>query len=323
MEDKEFWTKANRSTTVQRTDITEIPHDSLNTPSEEFLTHPDDMEVRAAVLKGDPLWRLLVSYRTGFDQESSFGETFASKEQAISAEKKYAVGIEYDLLPFLRPTLKDFDAQNLSIETMLSIFGRGEPPYFLIDEALQGAGVFGETNRLSEHVISWVGPSGRSELEAEYGENWEFVAALEYCAKHYHPTSLATLAARALVGDSIAVGDYDLGYASRELVMSHGGAERIALQSVDVRKMAGEGGAKASRERKLANLLVLIEEIEKLADTVGLISEDRIVAQAFESGRDRQPNMPKSKRSLEDYGTALRSEEPFKTRYEAVFRRNA
>jgi hypothetical protein len=187
---------------------------------------------------------------------------------------------------------------------------------------LQGAGVHGKNNRLSERVIDWVGAVGKEALEAKYGENWTAIAALEYCAKHFHPTSLASLAARVLVADLIADSDYDAGYASKWLEVLFGGVERVALQSVEARRVAGEGGGRASRERRRANLELVMLEIEKLAQVVGLISEDRILAQAFESARELQPNMPKSSKTLEDYGTALRSEEPYKKRYEAVFRKS-
>ena len=66
-----------------------------------------------------------------------------------------------------------------------------------------------------------------------------------------------------------------------------------------------------------------MNEIENLAGVVDLISEGRIVEQAFEAVQEREPNFPKTKKTLDDYGTALRSEEPFKSRYDAVFHKNA
>ncbi|AXI54921.1 hypothetical protein C1J05_10815 [Sulfitobacter sp. JL08] len=95
------------------------------------------------------------------------------------------------------------------------------------------------------------------------------------------------------------------------------------IQSTVTSKVRGEKGGAASRKRRLANLEILIQEIEKLSQSVGTFSEERIVEQAFEAARDREAKMPSSKRTLDEYGTALRSEEPFKSRYEAVFRKNA
>lgn len=103
----------------------------------------------------------------------------------------------------------------------------------------------------------------------------------------------------------------------------HGDAAALGYTARRIGAKAGIAGGKASRKRRLANLKILIEEIEKLSGVVDLISEERIVAQAIESSQGREPYMPKSKKTLDEYGTALRSEEPFKTRYEAVFRKNA
>ncbi len=97
---------------------------------------------------------------------------------------------------------------------------------------------------------------------------------------------------------------------------------KIASTVSTIRKRAGEGGAGASRARRLRNLETLMEAIEAMANVAGIFSEDRIVAQAIETAQARETNMPKSKKTLDEYGTALRCEEPFKSRYEAVFRKN-
>ncbi|WP_157770095.1 hypothetical protein [Ruegeria marisrubri] len=104
---------------------------------------------------------------------------------------------------------------------------------------------------------------------------------------------------------------------------SYEDAAIAGMQSANIRKRAGDAGARASRERRLANLEVLLQEIEKLGSAAGLISEDRIVAEAFERARKQNPQMPQSNKTVENYLTTLRSEEPFKSRYEAVFRKNA
>jgi hypothetical protein len=323
MEDRAIWTKANRRTTVLRTSIRSINKDSHIRPPERLLTHPSEAELRRAIKNGDEIWRLEVHHRTGFDEESTFHMLFTTQEKAIVAQAAYPVGAEIELLTQFPPKVQEFNAHDLSFETSLSIMGRGEPPYFLIYRALEGAGVYGQNNRLTRRVLSWVGDSGKKDLEEEFGENWEAVAALEYCVRHFHPTSLANLAARVIVADFMAESNYDAGYASRELEVNFGGAEKIALQSVETRKMAGKGGAQASRKRRQSNLEALMQELEKLVGTVGLISEERILAQAFESVAEINPRMPKSKKTRDDYETALRSEEPFKTRYEAIFRRSA
>lgn len=98
--------------------------------------------------------------------------------------------------------------------------------------------------------------------------------------------------------------------------------EPAARSSIEARHKAGEAGARASRDRRLQNLELLMREIEQLSGAVGLISEERIIEQALETLAVRQKGFPKSHKTHADYGTALRSEEPFKSRYEAVFSKN-
>lgn len=104
---------------------------------------------------------------------------------------------------------------------------------------------------------------------------------------------------------------------------SHEESALKGIQTEEVNKVRGQKGGEASRKRRKTNLEAMMREIEKLAGAAGLISEERIVEQAMEAARERETNFPKSRKTLDDYGTALRSEEPFKSRYEAVFRKNA
>lgn len=321
MENQEFWTKANRVAKVTRTSIRDLCDGDFGRPRASDLVHPSESELKQAILNRAPIWRLTVFHRTGFDEEESFDKLHTTREAAEAAQSLYQVNMEIDPLDFMRPKSQDFDPRELSFETVISVGGRGEPPYFLVYKALNGAGIMDGKNRTSEHVLSWVGRSGRDELKTQFGENWEAVAELEYCVKHFHPTSLATLAARVLVADFVADRDYDAGYASRELEMLMGGAEQTAIQAAEVRKKAGEGGGKASIARKLECLEVVMQEIELLSETVGLISETRILATAFENASKRHAGMPKSSKTWFEYETTLRSEEPFKSRYEAVFKK--
>ncbi|WP_170474683.1 hypothetical protein [Ruegeria arenilitoris] len=323
MEDHECWTKANRSSVVTRTEVSELPDGHPLRPKPEYLTHPSEAELQVAVSKGDTIWRLSVFYRTGFDEENSTNSLHLSQQAAIAAQKEYTVGQHFDPVPFLKPQSDSFDPNELSPETLISVMGRGEAPYSLVDKALEGADVYDQNHRLSEVVLTWLGKRGKASLEEEYGENWGAVAALEYCNKHFDPTSLATIAARVLVGEFVAKSDFDVGYASRELEVLYGGAEAIATSATQTRKRAGAGGGNTSRKRRLENLEAVMKEIEKLAGIVGLVREDRIVEQAFENAKASKSNFPKSKKSEEDYGVALRSDEPFKSRYDAVFRKDA
>lgn len=305
------------------TEVSQLQAGHDRRPMADAIEYPVDVDLQKAVLNDEPIWEVKTTYRTGLEDEKSMVELFATESDALNFEAKYPIGAEIDIFDFLEPESKGFDPENLSLATELSIFGRGEPPYFLIYEALEGAGVYDEKWHLSKDVLAWLGNKGMRALRGRFGDNWDVVAALEFCSKNFHSTSLATLAARALCAEYVADSDYDAGYASRELELLVIGAEEVAIKALRARELAGKGGGKSAQKRRLKNLEILMGEIEKLSGAVGLFSESRIVAQAIDSARDLEPKMPKSKSTLDGYGTALRSEEPFKSRYEAVFRKNA
>lgn len=323
MRDRNFWTKANRKTIITRSELFEIPKgDMRRTKMPLFSRDPE--KLKTAIGRGRLIWLLTVHYRTGLGNEEKFHRSFQTSECALSAQKKYKVGAELDLYNEARPVGTEFDVEDLSVETILSEPGFGESTMSIMVEALHGAGVVsGKKSSLSEPVRDWVGQAGTKALIERFGDSWQAVAALEYCEKHFHRSSLATLAARTMVAHLLAPTGYEAGYAARELEMVYSGAEELALKSMETRKLAGAGGASSSRNRRVSNLELLVVQVEKLAGAVGLVSEDRIVEQAIETARECEPNFPKSKKTLDDYGTALRSEEPFKSRYEAVFRKNA
>jgi hypothetical protein len=323
--DSKFWTSANRTCVVCRTEISEKKEGDFSRPRLQDLTEADGPKMHAAIANGDSIWKVRVVYRDGMDDEASFNLLHTTKSEAESASNAYYEGMEFDLLSYLGLGIRQsvFDADNLSVLTSVSIMGRGEAPYIILFEALQGAGVLDRDNRLSGQVLAWIGKEGRLKLIEKFDENWDAVAALEYCVSHFPDTSLASLAARVQVADFVANGNYDAGYASREFEMFYSGAEQLAMKAENVRKLAGIEGGNASKQKRLANLEVLMLEIERLSGVVGLISEKRIVSQAFEAAQDRDPQMAKSKKTLENYETTLRSDPPFKARYDAVFGRNA
>lgn len=78
----------------------------------------------------------------------------------------------------------------------------------------------------------------------------------------------------------------------------------------------------ASAKKKRENIECLLVEIERLESHFPAISEQAIISQAWENACKKRP-MPKSKAAKDDYETTLRSEEPFKSRYFNVFRKNA
>ena len=189
-------------------------------------------------------------------------------------------------------------------------------------DALHGAGVF-EDYRVAPAVLDWVGEQDTAWMREAFGQNWETLAAYEYCVHHFPASSLAVLAAEIQLAHFLTFDDFTAGYLTKQFETIYFGTEAAAKSATELRKKAGTGGGLASRERRISNLEILIDEIEKLGGATDLFAEQRIVEQAIEAAREREPSFPKTKKTLDEYGTALRSEEPFKSRYEAVFRKNA
>jgi hypothetical protein len=144
---KEFWTKANRKAVVCSTKLVELKHGDLMRPRLEYLTGADGAEMRYAITAGEPIWAVEVVFQEGLDEVSSFWILETSKQKADAVSKRYQNGDEIDLRDGLLAGSTDFDADNLSFYTNVSILGRGEAPYGILFEALQGAGVLGRDTR--------------------------------------------------------------------------------------------------------------------------------------------------------------------------------
>ena len=132
-----------------------------------------------------------------------------------------------------------------------------------------------------------------------------------------------SLAARIFLARFVTHDDFSAGYWTKEFEAIYGGTERAAVRSTEAHMKAGVAGGEASRARKLEYLEIVMQEIERLSDVASIMSEDRILAQAFENARKRDPSVPKTSKTQFDYEVTLRSDEPFKSRYQSVFGKNA
>lgn len=94
-----------------------------------------------------------------------------------------------------------------------------------------------------------------------------------------------------------------------------------AVQDAKRKSKAGLVGGNKSRQRRLDNLEALIVELEAFSDVAGRFPEQALFDQAWANAA-ASIDLPKSKKSREDYGVQLRSDEPFKSRYDAVFGKN-
>lgn len=89
------------------------------------------------------------------------------------------------------------------------------------------------------------------------------------------------------------------------------------------RMRAGRGGGGVSSARRLERLEGLMLEIEKLASLVPHMSEERILAQAWDNLAARRDDVPASPSIRRDYQVAVKCDPPFRDRYARVFAKNA
>lgn len=321
------WTKANRRTEVIRHEIRpEVVGSAPGFSKDRVTNFGNDFR---DLEDGDTVWVVWITTRTGLDKESN-GATFfhcerAAKEAVSSMPVGTVYGDEFGFPMRFREFFSRASKAGSSHDFLSRFFGVGdeEAVHFKCYEALSEAGVICKKSyETSQAVLDWLGQDHINWMRENLGENWSCVGELEYCVNHFPDSSLATLAAKLFVAQFVTHDDFAAGYLTKEIEAIAGGTEEVALQSTNARKKAGEGGGKAARERREANLETLMREIEKLSDAANLVSEDLILAQAQKSAGEFSNKMPKSKATLADYETTLRSVEPFKSRYEAVFRKN-
>ncbi|MCK0139274.1 hypothetical protein [Aliiroseovarius sp. F47248L] len=312
------WSRANRNEKVLNVTVVELPVGDLMRPKLESLSEGDAEDVKVAVRQGLPLWSLHVVSQEGFNAARSTFYIFASLEQAKEKSASFPVGTYIDNFGFPSNEGRAFELGKLSVETRLSSWGRGEGAYGLAYEALHGAGVY-ENYKLSKEVLEWLGSEGEDWLRSDFGENWEAVAAMEYCVRNFHSTSMACIAARIFMSEFVAESDFDAGYASRELEVLAGGVEGVASKALAAQARRTKGSGLKSQRQKQERLEVFMQAIEALKDIVGSITEERVLAQAWENVIATHESMPKTKKTRFEYEVILRSEEPFKTRYYAIF----
>ena len=84
----------------------------------------------------------------------------------------------------------------------------------------------------------------------------------------------------------------------------------------------GRSGGDTSAQAKRENILSLLDEIEKLGDLFPRIGEDAIFEQAY-SNASATRRMPKTQKTIDEYGIIIRSEPEYKARYDAIFRKGA
>ncbi|MCP3971248.1 MAG: hypothetical protein GY717_13200 [Rhodobacteraceae bacterium] len=103
---------------------------------------------------------------------------------------------------------------------------------------------------------------------------------------------------------------------------SYEGAAIKGIQSTQSDEARGRKGGEASERLKRDNIEAFWAEIEVLGDLFPRMSEQSIFAQAYANAAAKR-KMPKSRKTIENYGVTIRSEQPFKARFDALFRKKA
>ena len=321
------WTKARRfKVVIESRKFEEVVGEGLGPPLELLNASNDDKLKR--LKKGDTVWKARVITQTGLDKEERFLSLFVDANEADSWLAMFALGTKVDekfrFAGDIRSFVESLGENAASKLSNLYLNANPDDSFGKYYKALAGAGVISEeTFDPSPKVIEWLGDQHLKYLKRQFGENWEFVAEYEYTIAHYPPSSLAHLSALFFFYYFVSRDDYCCGYVAKEIEAIRGGAEPLALKSLETRKRAGKGGGKSSSERRTKCLEALMSELERLSDMRDAFSEERIFEQAMDNVSALDTGFTKTKKTRESYAITCRSEEPFKSRYEAIFRRNA
>lgn len=99
--------------------------------------------------------------------------------------------------------------------------------------------------------------------------------------------------------------------------------ERLIVQRNLQFELAGSGGGKSSNSKRIIRLEAFMKHIEALSALVGLVAEERIFSQAWDNAIEAGEHMPKTAKVRFDYEVQIRSVEPFRSRYQTIFRKDA
>ena len=325
------WIKPNRMTEIITHEVAELKiGEGLGPPLKHLTeTFSDDF---SKAKTGDPVWQVLLVTRTGLDKEELGLSYFTTEEDAQEQVSIMPVGLvfgDHCRFPLRFKHLFENESFNrtkgsTSILHLLVGLRDEEAVTGLCYQALVGAGVKSEkTYNTTGQVLNWVGKEHSDWMKECFGENWSSVAEYEYCKNHFPDSSLASLAAALFVTQFVICDDFAAGYLTKEIETIAGGTEEIANKAVAAQERRTEASGTKSKNQKLERLELLMQEIEALSGVAGVISEKRILEQAWENAEASRGDIPKTKKIRFKYEVELRSIEPFRSRYRTVFDENA
>tara|TARA_B110000879_G_C11077992_1_gene473560 strand:- start:90 stop:1106 length:1017 start_codon:yes stop_codon:yes gene_type:complete len=329
-----FFTKAQRHTIIKDVKITSSSFANLNEKRKKIPRTDkmfQEME-NSGMFKDDDqeklTWIVTITTETGVNEYETRTINFFTKKGAKDFADKFSIednlddiikddSATYKFSPKKSPSDKALEMGSYSEA------GRSVSMLIACRDILKFSELLLD-NEISEKVINWIGLENIQRLMGEYETYWDYVAIYRYCLKHYSKSSLAFLASNAIF--SYFEGEkFNSGYQFREIEMILFGAESLANSALNQRKKSGDGGGKSSSKSKDKRLNSFMSHIEKLGKHYPEISVDFIEKTAFQNAiKENKDLWIQGRNQMDGYlSKHIRSEEPYKARYDAIFNKTA
>lgn len=231
-------------------------------------------------------WEIFTTTRTGLQPEKTNLQFVFSQHAADEIQANYTVGSEI-LSEFreIEQRYIDFVRENMNSDLLFGVCaGDGESPLAL--DILGDAEIHRERyGPISREVAEFIGKQRISELQEEFGENWQVAAAFEFCWLNLPHSSPAFVAASYRYHHYITGDDFSAGYHWRDLEIMVHRVEAEALKIIETRKRAGKSGsAKSSmaRERRRINLFKKMETVAARSPDIVKLGADAIAKVALQ-----------------------------------------
>lgn len=275
------------------------------------------------------IWTVILRLRTGLMPRSTRILYFSSEENVTEFKRKHPIGseIEFDLLgPEGRHERLKIVHEIIDGEFPIGIAaGDAESP--LAFDVLGSCGVYESGyGPISKTVVEFIGEIRSKELKDRFGDNWDVVAAYEYCWANLPHTSAAFVAASYRYHYYITGDDFSAGYHWRDLEVLVHDVESEAKKAIETREKAGKGGSKASaNSRRLRQLAIMaaIEDVVKRNPDIAALGESAIAQLAVAKATETDPKLWRQGKGqvLEYLGEMRRGEagNDLQARYKGVF----
>ncbi|GJL88038.1 MAG: hypothetical protein DHS20C03_17470 [Minwuia thermotolerans] len=274
----------------------------------------------------DEVWMIFLHYRTGLKPVEVTITIKFSEFEANEYKFHHPVGSELSEEQFHIAKNKD-EMHDLIQNGFPFEVNSGDRESPLAFEILADAGIYRQGfGGLSQEVIDFLGEKILGELKSEYDENWQVVAAFEFCWLNLPHSSPAFVAASYQYHHYITEDDFSAGYHWRDLEVLAEEVEVEAQKAIETRKKAGESGSKKSAQAREARRTALMDAIEDVAERnpdvvkLGIVPLAQL---ALQRATEADPSLWRQGRGqvMEYAGEIRRGEagEDLKARYEALY----